>query len=171
MAWGKARCPNGGSLSPGGLPVPIPIPADSLWPAAGGEARRTLPGTASSQQVSGLRLGQRYTFTIRPLLGSSPGAETSVSERPGTICCRWGGDTGPVMALYWWSPHPFPWQSAGTPEVTSFSWCTAPVTAPPAPRPCAASSPTPSPPWGAWALMAPRLGVCHGGCRPCPFRS
>lgn len=92
MAWGKARCPNGGSLSPGELAVPIP--ADSPWPAAGGEARRTLPGTASSQQVSGLRLGQRYTFTIRPLLGSSPGAETSVSERPGTAGCRGGGDTG-----------------------------------------------------------------------------
>lgn len=93
MAWGEACCPQGG------LAVPIPIPADSPWVAAGGEAQRALPGTASSQQVSGLRLGQRYTFTIRPLLGSAPGAETSVSERPGTAGCRGmmrGGD-GPVL--------------------------------------------------------------------------
>ncbi|NWX28551.1 CO7A1 protein, partial [Notiomystis cincta] len=54
------------------------------WLAAGGEKGQTLPSTASSQQVSGLRLGQRYTFTLRPLLGSAPGAEVSVSER--TVC-------------------------------------------------------------------------------------
>ncbi|XP_061864653.1 collagen alpha-1(VII) chain [Colius striatus] len=73
-----------------------PVPGASgyilSWspPAAGGEARRTLPGTASSQQVPGLRLGQRYTFTLRPLLGSAPGAETSVSER--TVCRGARGD-------------------------------------------------------------------------------
>nr|XP_041574710.1 collagen alpha-1(VII) chain isoform X10 [Taeniopygia guttata] len=67
-----------------------PVPGASgyvlSWspPAAGGEKGRTLPSTASSQQVSGLRLGQRYTFTLRPLLGSAPGAEVSVSER--TVC-------------------------------------------------------------------------------------
>ncbi|NXD66125.1 CO7A1 protein, partial [Eolophus roseicapillus] len=59
-------------------------------PRAGQESGRTLPGTASSQQVSGLRLGQRYTFTLRPLLGSTPGAETSVSER--TVCRDARGD-------------------------------------------------------------------------------
>ncbi|RMC00145.1 hypothetical protein DUI87_23556 [Hirundo rustica rustica] len=47
----------------------------------GGEKERTLPSTVSSQQVSGLRLGQHYTFTLRPLLGSAPGAEVFVSER------------------------------------------------------------------------------------------
>ncbi|NWV63250.1 CO7A1 protein, partial [Malurus elegans] len=56
----------------------------------GGEKGRTLPSTASSQQVSGLRLGQRYTFTLRPLLGSAPGAEVSVSER--TVCRDAQGD-------------------------------------------------------------------------------
>ncbi|NXC79092.1 CO7A1 protein, partial [Cercotrichas coryphoeus] len=58
----------------------------SGWPqdGAGGERGQTLPSTASSQQVSGLRLGQRYTFTLRPLLGSAPGAEVSVTER--TVC-------------------------------------------------------------------------------------
>ncbi|KAF4799411.1 hypothetical protein TURU_054803 [Turdus rufiventris] len=67
-----------------------PVPGASgyvlSWspPAAGGERGQTLPSTASSQQVSGLRLGQRYTFTLRPLLGSAPGAEVSVSER--TVC-------------------------------------------------------------------------------------
>ncbi|RLV99448.1 hypothetical protein DV515_00009730 [Chloebia gouldiae] len=67
-----------------------PVPGASgyilSWspPAAGGEKGQTLPSTASSQQVSGLRLGQRYTFTLRPLLGSAPGAEVSVSER--TVC-------------------------------------------------------------------------------------
>ncbi|KAM4654580.1 collagen alpha-1(VII) chain [Amazona ochrocephala] len=73
-----------------------PVPGASgyilSWspPTAGRESGRTLPGTASSQQVSGLRLGQRYTFTLRPLLGSTPGAETSVSER--TVCRDARGD-------------------------------------------------------------------------------
>ncbi|KAK2534726.1 Col7a1 [Columba livia] len=73
-----------------------PIPGASSYvlswtpPAAGGETGRTLPGTASSQQVTGLRLGQRYTFTLRPLLGTTPGAETSVSER--TVCRDARGD-------------------------------------------------------------------------------
>ncbi|XP_065543694.1 collagen alpha-1(VII) chain [Lathamus discolor] len=73
-----------------------PVPGASgyilSWtpPTAGRESGRTLPGTASSQQVSGLRLGQRYTFTLRPLRGSTPGAETSVSER--TVCRDARGD-------------------------------------------------------------------------------
>lgn len=73
-----------------------PVPGASSYvlswtpPAAGGETGQTLPGAASSQQVSGLRLGQRYTFTLRPVLGSTPGAETSVSER--TVCREARGD-------------------------------------------------------------------------------
>ncbi|XP_051483825.1 collagen alpha-1(VII) chain [Apus apus] len=73
-----------------------PVPGVSSYvlswspPAAGGETGRTVPGAASSLQVSGLRLGQRYTFTLRPLLGSTPGAETSVSER--TVCRDARGD-------------------------------------------------------------------------------
>ncbi|KAL2299817.1 hypothetical protein Nmel_012667 [Mimus melanotis] len=63
-----------------GLLIPLTVP----WVAAGGERGQTLPSTASSQQVSGLRLGQRYTFTLRPLLGSTPGTEVSISER--TVC-------------------------------------------------------------------------------------
>ncbi|NXG56027.1 CO7A1 protein, partial [Hemiprocne comata] len=64
------------------------------WPwdggLSGGETGRTLPGAASALQVSGLRLGQRYTFTLRPVLGSTPAAETSVSER--TVCRGARGD-------------------------------------------------------------------------------
>ncbi|TRZ13503.1 hypothetical protein HGM15179_013603 [Zosterops borbonicus] len=77
-----------------------PVPGASgyvlSWspPAAGGEKGRTLPSTASSQQVSGLHLGQRYTFTLRPLLGSGLGAEASVSER--TVC---RGALGDVVFL------------------------------------------------------------------------
>ncbi|KAJ7406919.1 hypothetical protein WISP_130785 [Willisornis vidua] len=73
-----------------------PVPGTSgyilSWspPAAGGEKARTLPSAASSQQVSGLRLGQRYTFSLRPLLGSAPGAEASISER--TVCRDARGD-------------------------------------------------------------------------------
>ncbi|XP_025931268.1 collagen alpha-1(VII) chain [Apteryx rowi] len=73
-----------------------PVPGASgyvlSWrlPGDGGEVRRTLPGAASSQQVPGLRLGQRYTFTIHPLFGNVPGAETSVSER--TVCRDARGD-------------------------------------------------------------------------------
>ncbi|NXY20585.1 CO7A1 protein, partial [Atrichornis clamosus] len=69
-----------------GLLIPLTVP----WVAAGGEKGRTLPSTASSQQVSGLRLGQQYTFTLRPLLGSAPGAEASVRER--TVCRDAQGD-------------------------------------------------------------------------------
>ncbi|KAL8212551.1 UNVERIFIED_CONTAM: hypothetical protein K2H54_050547 [Gekko kuhli] len=50
----------------------------------GEDAQRTLPGSATSHQVSGLRLGDRYTFTIRPMFDSITGAETSVTER--TVC-------------------------------------------------------------------------------------
>lgn len=71
---------DGGHHPRRGLLIPLTVP----WMAAGGERGQTLPSTASSQQVSGLRLGQRYTFTLRPLLGSAPGAEVSVSERTGT---------------------------------------------------------------------------------------
>lgn len=88
-----------------GLLIPLTVPCV----AAGGEKGRTLPSTASSLQVSGLRLGQRYTFTLRPLLGSAPGAETSISERTGTAGplqghCRAGQGLSP---LRWWF-HPFP---------------------------------------------------------------
>ncbi|XP_009076240.1 PREDICTED: collagen alpha-1(VII) chain, partial [Acanthisitta chloris] len=73
-----------------------PVPSASgyvlSWnpPAAGGEKGRTLPSSARSQQVSGLRLGQRYSFTLRPLLGSAPGTEVSISER--TVCRDARGD-------------------------------------------------------------------------------
>nr|XP_016846318.1 PREDICTED: collagen alpha-1(VII) chain [Anolis carolinensis] len=50
----------------------------------GRETQRTLPGSATSHQVSGLRLGERYTFTIRPLFGSVTGAEASLTDR--TVC-------------------------------------------------------------------------------------
>ncbi|KAI1234455.1 Collagen alpha-1(VII) chain, partial [Lamprotornis superbus] len=71
---------DGGQHPRRGLLIPLTVP----WVAAGGERGQTLPSTASSQQVSGLRLGQHYTFTLRPLLGSTPGAEVSISER--TVC-------------------------------------------------------------------------------------
>ncbi|XP_058023138.1 collagen alpha-1(VII) chain isoform X1 [Ahaetulla prasina] len=45
------------------------------------EARRTLPASETSHQVSGLRLGDRYTFMIRPLFGSISGAEVSISSQ------------------------------------------------------------------------------------------
>ncbi|KAG9332545.1 hypothetical protein JZ751_014643, partial [Albula glossodonta] len=44
----------------------------------------TLPGSASSYQVTGLRLGQRYRFTIQPLFQEVTGPESTVQER--TVC-------------------------------------------------------------------------------------
>ncbi|NWH76187.1 CO7A1 protein, partial [Piaya cayana] len=79
--WGRGQCLCEGS----------PAPPDSVpWMTAGGETGQTLPSAASSYQVSGLRLGQRYTFTLRPVLGSAPGAESSISERP--VCRDARGD-------------------------------------------------------------------------------
>ncbi|XP_062441893.1 collagen alpha-1(VII) chain [Rhea pennata] len=66
------------------------LPGGRRGGRGGGEVRRTLPAAATSQRVPGLRLGRRYTFTIRPLFGSAPGAETSVSQR--TVCGDARGD-------------------------------------------------------------------------------
>lgn len=103
---------DGGQHPHRGSLIPLTVP----WVAAGGEKGRTLPGTASSQQVSGLRLGQRYTFTLRPLLGSAPGAEVSVSERTGTVGSPQGW-AELVSSLVVASPLPV-LQSAGMPSVT-----------------------------------------------------
>ncbi|XP_078241389.1 collagen alpha-1(VII) chain isoform X4 [Pogona vitticeps] len=70
-----------------------PVPGVSgyvlAWksPRDGEETQRTLPGSATSYQVSGLRLGERYTFTIQPRFGSITGAEASVTEQ---IVCQDG---------------------------------------------------------------------------------
>ncbi|KYO29739.1 collagen alpha-1(VII) chain isoform B [Alligator mississippiensis] len=56
-------------------------------PTEGGEMKTTLPGSATSHQVSGLRLGGRYTFSIRPMYGSAVGAASSLTERQ---VCRGG---------------------------------------------------------------------------------
>ncbi|KAM6470386.1 collagen alpha-1(VII) chain [Liasis olivaceus] len=53
-------------------------------PREEGEAQRSLPGSETSYPVSGLHLGERYTFTIRPLFGSISGAEVSVTDQ--TVC-------------------------------------------------------------------------------------
>ncbi|KAK2889366.1 hypothetical protein Q8A67_014741 [Cirrhinus molitorella] len=44
----------------------------------------TLPGTATSYRVVGLRLGRRYRFTVQPTFQNQVGPETSVEER--TVC-------------------------------------------------------------------------------------
>uniref|UniRef100_K7G4Y9 Collagen alpha-1(VII) chain n=1 Tax=Pelodiscus sinensis TaxID=13735 RepID=K7G4Y9_PELSI len=59
-------------------------------PQEGGEMQRMLPGSATSHQVSGLRLGHRYVFTIQPLFGSTRGMESSVTDR--TVCRDARGD-------------------------------------------------------------------------------
>nr|XP_020653718.1 collagen alpha-1(VII) chain [Pogona vitticeps] len=70
-----------------------PVPGVSgyvlAWksPRDGEGTQRTLPGSATSYQVSGLRLGERYTFTIQPRFGSITGAEASVTEQ---IVCQDG---------------------------------------------------------------------------------
>ncbi|KAM3848241.1 collagen alpha-1(VII) chain [Vipera latastei] len=67
-----------------------PVPGASgyllTWksPREGGEVQRTLPGSETSHQVSGLHLGERYTFMIRPLFGSISGAEVSITGQ--TVC-------------------------------------------------------------------------------------
>lgn len=43
----------------------------------------TLPGTATSYRVIGLRLGRRYRFTVQPTFQNQVGPETSVEERTG----------------------------------------------------------------------------------------
>uniref|UniRef100_A0A672SQM2 Collagen, type VII, alpha 1 n=1 Tax=Sinocyclocheilus grahami TaxID=75366 RepID=A0A672SQM2_SINGR len=44
----------------------------------------TLPGTATSYRVTGLRLGRLYSFTLQPTFQNQVGPETSVKER--TVC-------------------------------------------------------------------------------------
>ncbi|KAK9406165.1 collagen alpha-1VII chain [Crotalus adamanteus] len=67
-----------------------PVPGVSgyilTWksPREGGEAQRTLPGSETSHRVSGLHLGERYTFMIRPMFGSISGAEVSITGQ--TVC-------------------------------------------------------------------------------------
>ncbi|XP_067908450.1 collagen alpha-1(VII) chain-like [Heterodontus francisci] len=46
----------------------------------------TVPETTGSYQVTDLRIGQEYIFTIRPLFGTEFGPETSITERP--VCNR-----------------------------------------------------------------------------------
>ncbi|KAM3877835.1 uncharacterized protein col7a1 [Diretmus argenteus] len=46
----------------------------------------TLPASSSSYQVTGLRLGLRYRFSLQPIFESGLGAETFVEER--TVCVR-----------------------------------------------------------------------------------
>ncbi|XP_042615137.1 collagen alpha-1(VII) chain-like [Cyprinus carpio] len=50
----------------------------------GTDQSETLPGTATSYRVIGLRLGRRYRFTVQPTFQNQVGPETSVEER--TVC-------------------------------------------------------------------------------------
>lgn len=43
----------------------------------------TLPAASSSYQVTGLRLGRRYRFTVQPTFTTGVGRESSVDERTG----------------------------------------------------------------------------------------
>ncbi len=43
----------------------------------------TLPAASSSYQVTGLRLGRRYRFTVQPTFTNGLGTESSVNERTG----------------------------------------------------------------------------------------
>lgn len=43
----------------------------------------TLPGSATSYRVMGLRLGRRYRFTVQSTFQNQVGPETSVEERTG----------------------------------------------------------------------------------------
>lgn len=44
----------------------------------------TLPAASTSYQVTGLRLGRRYRFTVQPTFTRGLGAESFVDERTGT---------------------------------------------------------------------------------------
>lgn len=57
----------------------------SSFVSEGGEVQRTLPGSETSHRVSGLHLGERYTFMIRPLFGSISGAEVSITGQTGEV--------------------------------------------------------------------------------------
>lgn len=43
----------------------------------------SLPASSSSYQVTGLRLGRRYRFSVQPTFESGLGTESSVDERTG----------------------------------------------------------------------------------------
>lgn len=49
----------------------------------GGGLSVTLPASSSSYQVTGLRLGHRYRFTVQPTFTSGLGTESSVTEHTG----------------------------------------------------------------------------------------
>lgn len=55
----------------------------SLSLGTGTAQSETLPGTATSYRVIGLRLGRRYRFTVQPTFQNQVGPETSVEERTG----------------------------------------------------------------------------------------
>ncbi|XP_038627650.1 collagen alpha-1(VII) chain [Tachyglossus aculeatus] len=67
-------------------PVPGATSYILAWrplPGQEGEgAQRTLPPSANSQKVSGLELGQQYSFSLIPIFGSIQGPVTSVTMHP-----------------------------------------------------------------------------------------
>lgn len=54
----------------------------------GREVSVTLPASSSSYQVTGLRLGRRYRFTVQPTFASGLGTQSSVDERTGNTPTR-----------------------------------------------------------------------------------
>lgn len=59
-----------------------------LLPDIGRDVSVTLPAASTSYQVTGLRLGRRYRFTVQPTFARGLGAESFVDERTGTTPSR-----------------------------------------------------------------------------------
>ncbi|XP_028823049.1 collagen alpha-1(VII) chain isoform X2 [Denticeps clupeoides] len=69
------------------LPLPGATSYVLRWGEAKGSGQResqVFPGSSSSFRVSGLRLGQRYTFTLQPSVQNHLGPPATVEER--TVC-------------------------------------------------------------------------------------
>lgn len=54
----------------------------------------TLPAASNFYQVTGLRLGRRYRFTVQPTFANGLGTESSLDERTGNKA------THPVLCTY-----------------------------------------------------------------------
>lgn len=132
---------------------PSPLTLSPGWQPVGRRGGRCLVLPAPSKSP-----GCAWASATPSPSARSWGARRVLRSPSASAQVRWGHyKDRPGLSLLRWQIHPFPApQSAGMPVVTSSSWCMAPATAPLVLMPPAPSSPTPCPPWGAWALRAPR---------------
>lgn len=85
LSWWPIRGTSHGEEEPvwGGLATEVPFFNQVLFSADVPTTPQPLPGTLSSQRVTGLQPGVSYVFSLTPVQAGVRGSEVSVMQSPG----------------------------------------------------------------------------------------